>query len=141
MIKLIHHSRKLILLFSFLLSIFVFLYIDSTTGTDNLLKIRLSQYFALIATVYLYLALLASPLYSVFPNFPYKPLYIRARRALGQSAFYFATLHACISFFGLLGGFAGLKFLTTSYLQAISLSFSAYLILAVMATTGGPQSC
>ncbi len=134
MITLIHHIRKSLLTFSFILALGIYFYLNNQIDSSNLLKIRLGQYYALLATTFLYLALLASPLYNVFPSFPYKPIYIRARRALGLSAFFFATLHASIEFLGLLGGFAGLGFLSAPYLRAIIYSSTAYLILAIMAS-------
>ncbi len=60
---------------------------------------------------------------------------MKARRALGVSAFYFGLLHGLFAFFGQLGGFAGLGFLSSKYLLAISLSFIALVILFLMTVT------
>lgn len=135
MIALIHHIRKIVLTASLLLAVVIYLYVTQTYNSENLERIRLGQFYAIAAISYLYVALLASPLTTIFPKLPYKPIYIRARRAIGVSAFFFATLHAAIEFFFLLGGFHGLSLLPNTYLQAITLSFVAYLILALMAST------
>ncbi len=135
MVFLIHHIRKIILTFSFFLGIGIYIFVSQQIKSPTLELIRLAEYYALTATIFLYLAVLASPLYSVFPNLPFKPIYIRARRAIGVSAFFFALTHATIAFFGLLGGFEGLQFLENNYLIAISCSFTALLILSLMAAT------
>ena len=54
-----------------------------------------------------------------------------SQKPLILSTFYFSLLHTLISFFGLLGGFTGLGFLSNNYLIAISISFTALLILLV----------
>lgn len=135
MITLIHHIRKSIFVFSFILAIGIYYFVKQNFLVETQQFNKLSEFFALTAITYLYFAVLASPLYTVFPKFPFRPVYIRARRALGVSAFFFAFLHGFVSFFGLLGGFAGLALLNNTYLIAIGLSFTALLILSTMAVT------
>src|SRR5207248_2897767 len=48
------------------------------------------------------------------------------------SACYFALLHTCFSFFGELGGFQGLFYLGNSYVTAVSLSFTALIMLCIV---------
>lgn len=60
---------------------------------------------------------------------------ITARRAIGVSCFFFASLHASLAFFGLLGGFPGLRFLGTNYIVSASLGFAALCILSLMTAT------
>ncbi len=60
---------------------------------------------------------------------------MKARRAIGVSAFFFALLHENLAFFGQLGGFSGLSFLSSKYLLAISFSSIALVILFLMAAT------
>ncbi len=134
-IFLIHHIRKLVLLFSSLLAIGIYLFITNTIQTSSLQDIRLTQTYALTAVSFLYAALIATPLYAAFPRLSIKPIHIRARRALGQSTFLFAMLHLYFAFFKLLGGFGGLFYLPANYLIAISLSFTAFIILTLMAAT------
>ena len=119
--------RFYVLAASFLLSAALFLYIDRTT--------RLTQIYALAAVTYLYFALLAGPLCYTFKFLPFRGHYLKARRAIGVSAFYFGLLHACLAFFGQLGGFKGLGFLPGKYLLAISFGFTTLVILSLMAAT------
>lgn len=127
--------RFYVLVISFLLSLTVYFGITSNFSGERLQLIRLNQVYALIALVYLYLALLIGPLMYIFYKFPYKDLIVKSRRAIGVAVFYFASLHSGIAFFGQLGGFPGLGFLGNNYLLAIILSFIAYLILFALAAT------
>src|SRR5258708_21034017 len=97
--------------------------------------IQLVQTYALTAAFYLYLTLLAGPLCYTFKFLPFRMQYIKARRAIGFSAFYFGLLHALFAFFGVLGGFQSLPTLPGKYLIAISLSFTSLIILTIMAAT------
>ncbi len=129
------YVRSFIYAFSLCWGIAVYVFFVRTISSPDLQKIRITETYALTAITFLYFALLVSPLYSSFPNLPFRALYVKARRALGLSAFFFAVLHASFAFFGLLGGFGGLDFLNVKYLQAITLSFTALLILTIMAAT------
>lgn len=132
---LLKNLRFYVLIFSLFLSLGIFAYVKTFIPPGTLQTIRLTQIYALTALAYLYLALLATPLTKLFPQLPYRGHYIFARRAIGVSTFYFATLHASVAFWGQLGGFRGLPFLSDRYLLAISLSFTAWIILLTMATT------
>ena len=96
----------------------------------------LASKYAALAFWYLYAALLASPLTQLFPNLPYRMIYVKARRAIGASAFLFGLLHGVINFF-LIGGLAGFLKITSDsqYLIAFSPSFVALIILTLMALT------
>lgn len=132
---LLQNIRKIILSFSALLASGIYIYVLIALNSERLQTIRLIQLYAFISTIYLYFSLLASPLYAVFPNLPFRVIYIKARRALGVSAFFFAILHGAIAFFGSLGGFAGLGFLSNNYLVAISLGFTTLIILGLLTLT------
>lgn len=95
----------------------------------------LARPYALAAVGFLYLSLLCSPLYAAFPRLPGKPLYTKARQALGVSAFGFALLHAAIAIWYYFGGFSALLTLSGRYLLGFSAAALALLILAVMALT------
>ena len=99
--------------------------------------VRLEEFYAFAAVAFLYVALLASPLISAFPKLPvsFRVVYVKARRALGVSAFLFGLLHGSIAFFVLLGGFGGLVNLPPQYLFAVSLGFIALVILSLLAAT------
>lgn len=118
-----------------MLSIVENLLIKLIVPGSTLQSIRIGQVFALTSVAYLYLALFISPFYYSFPNLKFKSQIIKARRGLGVSAFYFGLLHGSFEFFLQLGGFAGLGFLSNKFLLAISFSFTALVILAIMATT------
>ncbi len=129
---LIRWIRFIVLFSSLCIAVSVyFLWARSLSGP--LLLIRLTQTYALLALSYLYFALLATPLYLVFPRFPFQALYLKARRALGVSAFLFAALHGTIALFGLLGGPLKLIFLNSNYLIPVIFGQIALLILFIMA--------
>lgn len=132
---LVKNIRFYIFIFSILLSIALFLYVKNTIEDKSLQIIKLTQIYALTTVTYLYVTLMATPLTQTFKFIPYRGMYVKARRALGVSAFYFGALHGGLAFFGPLGGFVGLSFLGSKYLLAISLSLSALVILAIMAST------
>jgi DMSO/TMAO reductase YedYZ heme-binding membrane subunit len=127
--------RFYVLLFSISLAAVVYLYFRLTIPEGGLQIVKLTQTYALIAVTFLYFTLLASPATRFFTFLPYRGKYLKARRALGVSAFLFALLHAYFAFFGELGGFAGLQFLSGKYLIAITLSTISLIILALMAST------
>jgi len=133
--RLITRIRSFVFIGSAILALLLFGYALSTTTTRDLFVIRLVQWYAFCAAIFLYAALLISPLYHSFPNLPGKILLVKARKAIGVSAFFFGLIHGSLAFFGNLGGFAGLAFLSTKFLIAISLSFTGLIILALLAAT------
>lgn len=132
---LLRNIRFYILLSSFLISLLVFLVITSTIGENRLRIIRLEQVYGILGISFLYFAVLATPLTKVFDALPHKDRYLKARRGLGVSAFYFSALHVAITFFGQLGGFGGLQFLTGKYLFSLALGVLALMILMLMTLT------
>lgn len=134
MSSLIKHIRPLILTISIIIALTLY-FIANTNNSYDLTNIRLTQYYAFAALIFLYITLLISPLYSLFPTLPYKPLLFKAKRALGVSAFFFGLLHGSLAFFVLLGGFNGLGFLSNTYIYSISIGFTALIILALLAAT------
>lgn len=132
---LLRYIRVVVLILSFLLSLLIYVWVIYSFPAGTIQVTKLTKIYALVALGYLYAALLASPLTQFFPSLPGRGHYLRARRAIGQSAFYFAVLHSSLAFWGQLGGFQGLSFLTAKYLLAISLSFIALTILTFMAAT------
>ncbi len=133
--SLFSNIRFYILIFSIVLSFVEYAWVwrsFETTGERITVIVPLYAYTAL---VYLYVALLAGPLTKLFIWFPLRASYVKARRAIGVSAFYFGLLHAKFAFFDFLGGFPGLFTLNSTYLNALVLSSSALLILSLMAAT------
>ncbi|MBI2049692.1 ferric reductase-like transmembrane domain-containing protein [Candidatus Roizmanbacteria bacterium] len=133
--SLIKNIRFYVLLLSLSFSIIVYFWINLIINNESLRIIKLTQIYALTAMTFLYFALLCGPFCYTFRGFRYRAQYLKARRAIGVSAFYFALLHVLLAFFGQIGGFEGLKFLDIKYLFAISLSFTALIILSLMAAT------
>ena len=135
MFSLLKNIRFYVLLFTLIFSIGVYAWTAVTfSDRPNIQVIRLTQIYALTSVTYLYIALLISPL-TKFNLVPFSQQIVKARRGIGVSAFFFALLHASIAFFGQLGGFPGLLYLSQNYVIAISLSFTSLLILAIMAAT------
>lgn len=133
--SLLRNIRFYVLLGSVLFSIGVYQWGVTTFKSPLTQNIRIEQVFALSAITLLYVTLLASPLFFTFPSFPYRNEYDKARRAIGVSAFYFGLLHTILTFFGQLGGFAGLSYLSDKYIIAITLSVTALIILFLMSAT------
>ncbi|MBI3485918.1 ferric reductase-like transmembrane domain-containing protein [Candidatus Daviesbacteria bacterium] len=132
--SLLTNIRFYILVFSSTLATFIFIWVKSTIQIETLQAVTLDRYYALIAVTYLYFALLATPLTKLF-NLPFEAKYLKARRAIGVSAFIFGALHSYFAFFGELGGFSGLGFLSSKYILAITFGAIALLILFLMAAT------
>lgn len=101
----------------------------------SLQTIRLVQTYALVATLYLYITLMIGAFYANFKVSFARAFLFKARRALGVSAFFFASLHATIAFYGLLGGWSGLFFLGGNYILSISIGFIVLIILTLLAAT------
>ncbi len=96
--------------------------------------------YGILAVVFLYLTLMASPLYIAFPKLPYKVIYLRARKALGLSAFSFALLHGLTSLRDVLGGLRMALKLGFSGLWPYFLGVVALGIMTLMAATATPQA-
>ncbi|MGI9027828.1 MAG: ferric reductase-like transmembrane domain-containing protein [Candidatus Saccharimonadales bacterium] len=133
--SLLTNNRFWLLCFSALLSIITVVAVWVLFPPGDLRLIRTQQTYGLLSIVFLYFALLAAPLTKIFPNMRGKNEYLHLRRAIGVSAFFFALLHALVAFFGQLGGFNGLGFLSPRYSIALLLGFIALIILTVMAVT------
>lgn len=137
--KYFRNIRFYVLLLSLTLSILIFFWVKANFIGNNIQITIITQIYALTAIIYLYLALLAGPLNYNFRWIPYRTKFVKARRAIGVSAFYFALLHSSSAFFLQLGGFEGLFYLSDRYLIAISFSFTALLIFLAMAITASDR--
>lgn len=105
-------------------------YPDPMTADWILLRI-----YAFIALFYLYIAILATPLTKLFPRLPYKAKYLKARRAIGVSAFFFALTHALLAFFTQVGSFPGFFNAPSTFQIPILFGTTALFILFLMAST------
>jgi DMSO/TMAO reductase YedYZ heme-binding membrane subunit len=135
MIKLLKYIRYIVLISSIFLAVAIYFLVTKTIPLESLSDIRLGEVYALVSLIYLYAALLISPLYSNFKRFPLKAYLLRSRRALGASAFLFALLHVYYEFIKLLGGFSGLQYLTPKYYFATLLGIIDFGILLLLAIT------
>jgi DMSO/TMAO reductase YedYZ heme-binding membrane subunit len=133
--SLLTNIRFYILIISILFSIGSYLWVLHYIPGETLQIIRITQIYAFTALILLYIALLIGPLCYQLRWIPKRALIVKSRRAIGVSAWYFGLLHAMVAFFEQLGGFPGLFFLPGNYLLAISLSFTALVILTLMAST------
>lgn len=133
--KLFSNLRFYVMAFSICLALGIFIWIEATIPPGAAQTAKLTQLYGLISVIYLYLALIGSPLYKVFPSLPFKGYYFKAARPVGFSAFLFAAFHSYFSFFGELGGFVGITFLNNNYLLAITLGFIGLIILTALAAT------
>jgi sulfoxide reductase heme-binding subunit YedZ len=129
----LRYGRTITCIVSALIAVGILLGISGLEG--DIYNIRLAEFFGFAATLYLYIALLISPFYFVFPKAPFRPVMLHVRRAIGISTFIFAFIHADVAFFHLLRGFDGLPFLTARQTADIWLSAIALFILFLMAGT------
>lgn len=129
------HIRYYILIGSLVLAAGLYIFYAYQLGSGPLFDIRLEEAYGFLSLGYIYIAILASPLYKAFPEAPLRAGYLQARRAIGVAGFIFALLHSIIAFFGLLQGFNGLGFLDHKYLVSLSWALLALIILAALAFT------
>lgn len=132
---LMQYIRYIVLSSSLILSAALYFFIRSTVADPTLQTVTMTQTFAFCAVIYLYLALLPSPLYHVFPSFPFRALWLKARRAIGVSAFFFALIHVWHAFFGELGGLNAVLALRVQYLLPILYAATSFFILFLMTIT------
>ncbi|MHB8871202.1 MAG: ferric reductase-like transmembrane domain-containing protein [Candidatus Doudnabacteria bacterium] len=135
MIFLLKYIRYIILTTAVFLAVVIYQVTISQFTNLTRAYTELGQTFAILAAALIYLSLLITPIYFVFPKLPFKPIAIKARRAIGVSAFIFASMHAILEFFKIFGGFANLKYLVGIYSYAFLFGTVALLILTIMAGT------
>ncbi|MEO5949954.1 MAG: ferric reductase-like transmembrane domain-containing protein [Candidatus Saccharimonadales bacterium] len=132
--NLLGNSRFYILVSSVLLSIIIAAYIRLQIPSDQLYYIRIQQLFGLFAIIYWLLALVISPIGYVIGKQRMKHLGF-ARRAIGVSAAYFATLHGAVALWGQLGGLSALALLPPLFQWSIAGGAIGLFILLIMAAT------
>ncbi|MEO8691731.1 MAG: ferric reductase-like transmembrane domain-containing protein [Candidatus Saccharimonas sp.] len=134
-LRLLGNSRFWILASAVVVSVNIAGFSQFLIPPGSLQIIRIEQIYGFLALILLYLAILASPLTKVVPKLPGKEAYLHARRAIGVSAFYFAFLHAYISFFQQLNGFGGIKYFNQTFSLSLAGGVFALSILFIMAAT------
>ncbi|HLD20103.1 MAG TPA: ferric reductase-like transmembrane domain-containing protein [Patescibacteria group bacterium] len=135
MFWLLKHIRLLTYAGAVMFGIAIILYAKTQTSIPIQQQGLLIKYFANTSVLFLYFTLLASPLYATFPKLPLRAVYIKARKALGVTAFFFGLFHALMAFFISIGGFSGLSNLTGIYLISIILGAISLFILTILAIT------
>lgn len=110
-------------------------YIKSVNSDPMIADWILLRTLAFIALIYLYIAILATPLTKLFPRLPFKAKYLKARRAIGVSAFFFALTHATLAFFTQVGGLEGFFNLSLTFQVPVLFGTTALFILFLMAST------
>ncbi len=120
------------LAFGILISVAEYTFVKVLFPNENLQIIRLTQTFALTAFTFLYLAVIQKSLVFNFKNNPLVAFQSKYSFTFLVSASYFGMLHASFAFFGQLGGFEGLSFLSDKFILAIVLSFTALCVLFLL---------
>jgi DMSO/TMAO reductase YedYZ heme-binding membrane subunit len=133
--RLLVNSRFYILIFSALGAVALWLVLPSFVPGSTLQTIRLEQIYGFLALAFLYLALIIGPLSRLWSGLPGRAGWLHARRAIGVACFGFALLHSSIAFWGQLGGFGGLSFLTPPFLWSLALGGFAMVILLLLTIT------
>lgn len=132
--NLLNNTRFYILVSSVLLSIATASYLRLQMPSDQLYFIRTQQIFGLFCLFYWYLALAISPIGYVIGKHRTKRLEF-ARRAIGVSAAYFATLHAAVALWGQLGGIGEIALLPPLFKWSLAGGVAGLFILLIMAAT------
>lgn len=133
---LLDNSRFYILAASVCLSFFIVCMTRFAFPDSRLWYIRTEQIFGLLSVVYLYSALLMSPLSKVIGRHDWVPKMLFTRRAVGVGAAYFALLHVGFSVFGQLGGLQGVWQVPPLFRTAMLLgAFGLFALLALAITS------
>ncbi len=119
---------------SLLVTGFVIWWAFSLYGGTTLYPIRIEEIFAWLALSLMILAITIIPLYKVLPKLPGRAVWFDARRLIGVSAAWFATLHASIVYISLFK-MANPIHLPSFYQRSFLVGASALLILLLMAFT------
>jgi sulfoxide reductase heme-binding subunit YedZ len=133
---LVDNPRFYILLSTFAVSALIYLGLDKYVTSDTLFLIRLEQFYGFISLIYLYIAVLLSPLATIVgKDTTYMRLAVFCRRAIGVSAFYFAFLHFVVALFGQLGGIDAVLSSPSTFFTSIVFGGFALCVLLIMAIT------
>ncbi len=130
-----NNLRFYVLCFTLLISLVAVGILRLTISSDQLFYIRLEQVYGFISVVYLYIALCISPLSKIVGERGSMKQVIFARRAIGVSSAYFATLHISVALWGQIGGLNGLGLLPNRFKISFALGAVAFFILLAMAAT------
>lgn len=116
------------------MSIITATYLQILLPNEQAYFIRLEEIFGLLCILYWYAAMIISPLGYVIGKQHMKHIEF-ARRGIGVSAAYFASLHVVITLWAQLGGISGFEFLPNLFKWSIAGGIVALIILLIMAAT------
>lgn len=133
--KLANNSRFYFLTGSILVSVLVVCGLRLAVPSDQLFLIRTQQVYGALAVLLLYIAVILTPLSKVAKQMKGMSLLLFTRRAIGVSAWYFATLHTLIVLFGQVGGWSGIMLLPGRFKVAFIFGLTTLVILFLMAVT------
>lgn len=133
--SLTQNLRFYILTASFLVSLVILAWLRIQIVADQLYIIRLEQVYGFLSTIYLYIALMISPLLMLPLREALKRQLKFSRRSIGVSAAYFALLHSGIALWGQIGGLDKLAFLPAKLVWSLSGGGVGLVILLIMAAT------
>lgn len=133
--NLLNNSRFYILVGSTLFAIIIMAWLRLRISSQQLYYIRLEQIFGLLSIVYLYVAVIISPLSKLVGEKGGMRYLLFGRRAIGVMAACFAVLHSGVALLGQIGGISGINLLPDRFKWSISLGLTACIILIAMAAT------
>lgn len=132
--KLLGNVRFYIITSALILALIMYTVVKSVVPVDVQMS-RLVQVYAIAATIYLYLALLISPLIHSFRSIPHAGTLVKSRRGLGISAYIFACLHVYIVIFVNIGGITRFLSLPEQFMFPMRFGLIAFFILTLLAIT------
>jgi methionine sulfoxide reductase heme-binding subunit len=133
--SLLSNIRFWVLLFTVFLSAAIFIFVPLFYQRFAQGVLRTTEIYAFVSLAYLYVALTIGPATKILTFLPNRGQILKARRAIGVSAFYFATLHALMAFINIVGSFEGFFALPLISRAAVLMGLTSLLILLCMALT------
>lgn len=103
-------------------------------GSGNLFSSRLEELYAWLALALIAIAVCIGPFYKLLPRVPGKRQWFEARRLIGISGAWFASLHVLLAYDALFN-FVNPRSLPVLYQQSFALGALALIILLAMAGT------
>lgn len=132
--NLLGNVRFYIISSTLVLALLLYIVVINVVPVDQQMS-RLVQIYGLSATIYLYFALLVSPLLHSFRSIPYASTLVKTRRGLGIGAYIFAFLHMYIVIFINIGGFSNFLALPAQVQFPMRFGSIAFFILTLLAAT------
>lgn len=130
------HIRRDIYIFSAIIATISPFWITWSVPSSGVAILLTQRWFAFVALIFLFSVYVPTLFLVYAPGFPINGLMVRARRALGISAFFFGCVHGAIGFFVTFhGSINSIIRLDARYFWAIMLAVVAATLLTLMAMT------